>query len=249
MKFTQAADDYLMSLEVEKNYSKNTLRGYAFNLKNYEDFLRHQNRSLELDDLTPSTSRRFIQDQVMNHGAKPKTMQRRISCLKSFNQFCLKENYIKTDFMAGIQAPKTEKKLPVYMTLQELQKLFIFLENNDSRLSARNHLLFKLLATTGMRRQELVDLNWEQVDLSNNTIRIYGKGKKERLLPLHPMVIPLFCRYREQLLEYQVHSSITCKVKSEGEPLSAVCIEPSNGFKKSQYGLSVRNVPSSLRAK
>ncbi|WP_278693949.1 tyrosine-type recombinase/integrase [Parageobacillus thermoglucosidasius] len=47
----------------------------------------------------------------------------------------------------------------------------------------RNHLLFKLLATTGMRRSEIVELTWEQIDLSNNTIRIYGKGKKERLLP------------------------------------------------------------------
>lgn len=134
MNFVQAVDDYLMHLEVEKNYSKNTIIGYAFDLKCYEHFLRSQNRSLELDDLTPSTSRRFIQDQVLNHNTKPKTMQRRISCLKSLSQFCLKENYMNADFMAGIQAPKNEKKLPVYMSLEELQKLFRFLEQ-DTRQS------------------------------------------------------------------------------------------------------------------
>ncbi|WP_425388379.1 site-specific integrase [Domibacillus tundrae] len=71
-----------MSLEVEKNYSKNTIVGYANDLKCYEDFLRAHKRSLELNDLTPSTSRRFIQDQVLNHNAKPRTLQRRISCFK-----------------------------------------------------------------------------------------------------------------------------------------------------------------------
>ncbi|RDE32886.1 integrase [Parageobacillus thermoglucosidasius] len=207
MNFTQAADDFLMYLEIEKNCSHNTLRSYAYDLKCYKEFLIKQNRSLDLHDLTPSTSRRFVQDQVINHGVKPRTLQRRISCLKSFSQFCLKENYTKIDFMAGIQVPKADKKLPTYMTLDELKKLFHYLENDNSRLAYRNHLLFKLLATTGMRRQEVVDLKWEQVDLNNKTIRIYGKGNKERLLPLHPIVIPLFHEYRKHLLDYQLHSS------------------------------------------
>nr|WP_232223952.1 tyrosine-type recombinase/integrase [Anoxybacillus tepidamans] len=63
----------------------------------------------------------------------------------------------------------------------------------------RNHLLFKLLATTGMRRSEIVELTWEQIDLSNNTIR--------RLLPLHPMVVPLMKSDMESLEEYQLHPS------------------------------------------
>lgn len=71
----------------------------------------------------------------------------------------------------------------------------------------RNHLLFKLLATTGMRRSEIVELTWEQIDLSNNSIRIYGKEKNERLLPLHPMVVPLIKSYMESLEEYQLHPS------------------------------------------
>lgn len=69
------------------------------------------------------------------------------------------------------------------MTLQELQKLFRYLENDTGRFAITNHLMFKLLATTGMRRSELVDITQERLDLFNNTIRIHGKGKKERLLP------------------------------------------------------------------
>ncbi|MGJ9386115.1 site-specific integrase [Salipaludibacillus sp. CF4.18] len=112
---------------------------------------------------------------------------------------------MQNDFMAGVQSPKSDKKLPVYMTLEELQKLFYFLENDHRPLAMRNQLLFKLLATSGMRRQELVDLTWERINLSNHTVRVEGKGKKERLLPLHPVVIPLFHAFREQQLESQLH--------------------------------------------
>ena len=77
------------------------------------------------------------------------------------------------------------------MTLTDLQQLFGYLERDQSRFSMRNELMFKLLATTGLRRSELVSLTWEQVDLVNETIRIAGKGKKERILPLHPHLKPL----------------------------------------------------------
>ncbi|MED2974875.1 tyrosine-type recombinase/integrase [Fictibacillus sp. B-59209] len=207
MNYVQAADDYLMYLEVEKNYSVNTLKSYAFDLKLYGEFLLTNNRSLDLNDFTSSSVRRFVKDQVINHQIKPRTLQRRISCLKSFSQYCLKENYMKMNFTEGIQAPKADKKLPKYMSLQELKKLFSYLENDSRPQGIRNELMFKLLATTGMRRQELVDLTWEQLDFSSQTIKILGKGKKERLLPLHPTVLPLFLKYQGTLKESQIYYS------------------------------------------
>lgn len=207
MNYVQAMDDYLLYLEVEKNYSVNTLSSYSFDLRLYQEFLQKNNRSLDLDDFTSSSVRRFVQDQVINHGIKPRTLQRRISSLRSFSQYCLKENYMKSDFTAGIQAPKSDKKLPKYMTLQELQKLFVYLEHDDRPQALRNECMFKLLATTGMRRQEIVDLIWEQVNLDNNTILIRGKGKKERLLPLHPLVVKIFQQYKNSLSEQQKHYS------------------------------------------
>lgn len=67
--------------------------------------------------------------------------------------------------------------------------------------------MFKLLATTGMRRSEIVSLNWEQLDFENNTILIHGKGNKERLLPLHSIVIPLFHKYKNNLFIEHTQSS------------------------------------------
>ncbi|WP_046173356.1 tyrosine-type recombinase/integrase [Domibacillus indicus] len=207
MNFHHAADEFMLYLQVEKNYSVHTLTAYAYDLKSFEHFLVSHNRPLDLTQIQSSTVRRFIQDQVLNHQIQPKTIHRRISCLHSFAHFCLREKYMTIDFMGGIEPPKADKKLPVYMSLSELQQLFRFFEKNDSRFSLRNHLMIKLLATTGMRRQELLDLTWQQVDLSNQTILVLGKGKKERLLPIHPTVTPLFCAYKKGLLPYQIHGT------------------------------------------
>jgi integrase len=80
--------------------------------------------------------------------------------------------------------------------------------------------MFKLLAITGMRRQELVDLTWEQLDFYNETIRIYGKGKKERLLPLHAMVIPLLKKYKDSLKEYRTHPQEPVFLNHHGKPIN-----------------------------
>ncbi|WP_260284910.1 tyrosine-type recombinase/integrase [Peribacillus aracenensis] len=213
MNYVQASNDYLMYLEVEKNYSLNTLTSYAFDLKLYGEFLIANNRSLDLDELTSSSVRRFVQNQVINHSIKPRTLQRRISCLKSFSKYSLKENHMKSDFTANKNSPK-------YMTLQELHKLFTYLEHDPRPQRVRNELMFKLLATTGMRRQELVDLTWEQVNLENQTILVRGKGRKVRLLPLHPIVLPIFQDYQETLLEQQKHYSEPIFYNRKNKPLN-----------------------------
>jgi site-specific recombinase XerD len=205
MEFQQALDDFLLYLEVERNYSKNTLDSYESDLLIFLTFLHEHKRSSDLDDLNPSIVRRFIQHQTMYGCISPRSMQRRISSLKSFCQFCLKEKMTVVDFTTGIIAPKSDKKLPTYMNLQELKQLFASLENVEGPLSLRNETMFKLLATTGMRKQELVHLTWQQIDLYNETILILGKGKKERLLPLHSTVIPLLKNYKQSLQEHQTH--------------------------------------------
>jgi site-specific recombinase XerD len=155
MQFQHAQDDFLLYLEVEQNYSKNTIVSYDFDLKLYKDFLEKHGRSTDLDDLDPILTRGYIQDLVKNKGLKPRSIHRKISSLKSFSKFCLKNQYMKMDFMAGIVPPKTDDKLPTYMTLDELKQLFRFLEHDIHPLALRNHTMVRLLATTGMRRQEI----------------------------------------------------------------------------------------------
>ncbi len=220
MHYQQAMDDFLLYLEVEQNYSSHTIKGYEFDLTIFREFLERHKRSTELEDLHPSLVRRFVQDQMMHKKVKPRTMQRRISSLKSFSKYCLKDHLITTDFMGGIKAPKSDTKLPVYMNMEELKKLFAFLEKDEHPLARRNEAMYKLLATTGMRRQEVVDLTWEQLDFYNETIRVFGKGKKERLLPLHSMMIPLLKAYKKAQKDYQTHPKEPVFLNRNGKPLN-----------------------------
>ena len=205
MEFQPALDDFLLYLEVEQHYSPNTLSSYESDLTLFLSFLKGQNRSSELDQLSPSLVRRFLQHQSLHRKIGPRTMQRRISSLKSFSQFCLKEKMATSDFVAGIISPKSAKRLPIYMNLEEVKKLFSSLEQEERALSLRNEVMFKLFATTGMRRQELVNLTWQQIDVFTGTILIYGKGKKERLLPLHAIMVPLLKKYKASFQECQTH--------------------------------------------
>jgi integrase/recombinase XerD len=126
---------------------------------------------------------------------------------------------METDFMGGIATPKADKRLPVYVRMNELKQLFQSLEFSSKPYALRNELMFKLLATTGMRRQEIVDLTWNQLDLEQKTIRIYGKGRKERLIPLHAIVLPLLERYKKQQLPHQIHPDVTVFMTRSNQPI------------------------------
>jgi site-specific recombinase XerD len=83
MNLNQAIDEFLMYLDVEKNYSDNTIAGYALDLRSLSQCLNQNKRELTLETLSPATIRRYIRDQVVTYGIKPRTLHRRISCLKS----------------------------------------------------------------------------------------------------------------------------------------------------------------------
>ncbi len=199
MNLQAAVDEFLHYTQIEKNCSEHTYRAYAFDLHVFTDFVRKIYDCEDLTVLTHSTARRFVQDQMIVHRCRTRTMQRRISCLKSFCKFCLKERWIESDFMAGIPAPRTDRKLPKYMRWSDVKQLFEYLEHQDHPLALRNETVFKLLATTGLRRQEVVDLKWRQINLEESTLLVFGKGKKERLLPLRSMIVGLLRRYKESL--------------------------------------------------
>lgn len=183
MQLHAAIDEFVLYIEIEKNYSVNTVMSYEYDLQLFLSFLKDHGCSTNLNEITKTQVRRFIQYQLGSLKQKLRSVKQKISSLKSFAKYCLVERYLTNDFTHGIESPKTDDKLPVYMTLTDLKQLFDYLERAQSRFSMRNELMFKLLATTGIRRSELVSLTWEQVDLVNETIRIDGKGKKNEYCP------------------------------------------------------------------
>lgn len=205
MLLPDAIDEFLVFIKIEKNLSENTYKAYECDLRTFYQFMVKEKRNLDINTITNSTIKHFIHSQVIHYDIKPRTLQRKITCLRSFVKFCFREKYLQTDFMLGIENPKQDKHLPKYMTLQELEQLFHSLERQTHPFALRNELMFKFMATSGLRRSEVVNLNWNHIDFYSKTILVKGKGNKERLLPLHPITIPLFEAYYEQLSDSEKH--------------------------------------------
>ena len=204
MDLVQATDEFLLYLEVERNCSLHTIRSYELDLKSLVAFMKRHDRSLDLDQLHSTLIRRFIQYEISQTCVAHNTIQRRISCFKSFSKYCIQEKWIEHDFMSAIVRPQREKTLPKTMKYEEAQNMLKTLQFKEYRSAKRDYALISFVMYTGVRREELVRLKWRNLDFYDKIVRIDGKGKKQRLLPLHEELINQLKEYRGFLRsEYQ----------------------------------------------
>jgi len=124
------------------------------------------------------------------------TTARKLATLRSFYKFCVRRNYIETNPLSTIRMPKQEKRLPKFLTVDEVNKLLQTPED-VTLLGARDHAMLEVLYSTGIRVSELVDLNAEDVDFTSQVVRIRGKGKKQRNTPIGPTALGAIRKYLE----------------------------------------------------
>ncbi|MFN7170546.1 MAG: site-specific integrase, partial [Candidatus Omnitrophota bacterium] len=145
-------EKFLNYLRIEKNYSEHTLVNYTIDLKYFSFFLEGK----PLEEISHLDIRRFLAELKMKNFSK-KTIARRISCLRSFFKFLVREGYIENNPTFGLRAPKLDKKLPLFLTVDEVNKL---IESPDNDLPGlRDKAILETIYSTGMRISELVGLN------------------------------------------------------------------------------------------
>lgn len=169
---------FLTYLEIEKNASSHTLLNYHIDLRQWRDFLQAKD-VLKVDRLDIRKYLVFLKGKDL----QKRTVARKLSTFRSFFRFLVREGYISLNPLAGIVSPKLEKRLPVFLDVDKVKKL---VESPDlkSFLGLRDRAVLETLYSTGMRVNELVGLNIDRVDFIGGTVKVYGKGKKERLLPI-----------------------------------------------------------------
>jgi integrase/recombinase XerC len=173
MDVFKALDAFLHALDVSRAASPHTLRAYRADLTAFFQFT---------DDLTKRGVRKFLAHQHVENAAK-KTVLRRISSLRSFFKYALKEKLIDHNPMEEIESPKKEKKLPIFITYSHVENLFA--QADITTLSGlRDRAILELFYSSGLRLSELVGLNHSHYDASSLTLKILGKGKKERISPI-----------------------------------------------------------------
>ena len=170
---------YINYLEVERNVSPYTVRNYTTDLLDFFNFLRTKGIS-SLKEVDKHTLRDYL-SQLMEQGLVRASIARKLSAIRSFYRYLLREEIISTSPVASTSSPKLDKRLPSFLTIEEMLRL---LEAPDlsTPQGQRDRALLELLYASGLRVSELVNLNLEQANLDSREIRVRGKGSKERVV-------------------------------------------------------------------
>ncbi|QCX39692.1 integrase [Aureibaculum algae] len=173
--------DYLTS---EKKYSPHTVRAYQDDLMSFTLFCQETYDSELLLEVNYGQIRSWIVEMV-NNNISNRTINRKISSLKTYYKFLVKSKQIKESPLLSHQALKVSKKMQVPFSQAEIEEVLANLSSEDTDFeSIRNKLIVELLYSTGMRRAELIELNLGSVNLHNATLKVLGKRNKERYIPL-----------------------------------------------------------------
>ena len=202
VKNLQAYQDYLQK---EKNYSLLTLRAYLDDIKSFQNYLSKEFDNLSLEEISYSQVRSWIV-VLVEDGISNKSINRKISSLKSYYRFLLKIKQIEFNPLVKHKSLKVPKKVQIPFSEKELSAIetLEILENDFE--SVRNKLIIELFYTTGIRRAELINLKITNVDQYSKTLKVLGKRNKERIIPLLECTIDLINVYlveRNKIVDIQ----------------------------------------------
>jgi integrase/recombinase XerC len=187
-------ESFLKYLSYEKRYSQHTIHSYQNDLTQFESFLSVHYESSRLEEVT----HRMIRDwmvSLVELSYSPTTINRKIASLRSFYKFLLRRAIITKDPTRKINMLKSGKKIPHFVKENEIIRLFDEFDFGHEFHGIRDKLLLELLYGTGIRLSELIHLRMENVDFFDQTIKVLGKRKKERIIPLNSELIQLINQY------------------------------------------------------
>ena len=170
---------FIEEIKYEKNYSELTVNGYLKDLDLFLEFL-NENNIKNYNNIEYSDIRLFI-NYLYENKYNNKTISRHISSLRSFFKYLKNNNVIKNNPMLLISNPKLEKKLPKYLNYNDIEKLLTAYDDNNY-IGVRNSLILEMLYSTGIRVGEIVNVELSNISIIDKTIKISGKGNKERIV-------------------------------------------------------------------
>jgi integrase/recombinase XerC len=178
-------------LEAERNASVHTLVNYRVDLKEFQKFLE----TTDIVKAAPLDIRRFLAHLTDKQSSRS-TVGRKLACLRSFYKFLVRENAAQSNPAAAISTPKQEKRLPSFLEVEEIARLLESPEG-DRWDAKRDKALMELLYSSGLRVSELVGINADDVDTDSALVKVRGKRKKERIVPIGSVALKAVSAYLE----------------------------------------------------
>ena len=199
---------FLNYISIERKYSERTVEAYRDDLRDFCRFLGWEPDEFKPEELDESDVKAWMLDMIEEQHLSPRSVKRRLSALRSFYKFLLRQGKVSKDITARIIPPKADKPLPVFFREEEMQRALSnspqdgltgeadpTAKRSNSETVLRDDLIISLLYQTGMRQAELLNLTDADIDLNQGQIRIFGKRRKERIVPIGDKLI-------EQIKEY-----------------------------------------------
>lgn len=211
-------DEFSDTLWLEDGLSRNTLESYQRDLNKFADWLE-SSRGATLLQTTPADIQDYLANLFLVQKAKSSSAGRNLSSLKRLFRYLLRQGKIATDPSLQIDSPKLPRSLPKTLTEQDVELLLAAPDVNEP-LGLRDRTMFEVLYATGLRVSELVELKISQVGLDMGVVRVFGKGSKERLVPLGEEALDWLARYvaesRAVLLAGRVSDDLFVTARGEG---------------------------------
>ena len=190
-------EQFLEHIKLDLNYSDKTISSYEQDIRSFQSYLNSVGHDFE--DANQQLIRNYLSQELME-GKTKVTCCRRIAGLRHFYNFLVKKNVVRENPFLFVGAPKKEIRYPEALYLDQIETLFNRNKEREDELKYRDQAIIELLYASGVRVSELVNIKLSSIDLRNRTIRVFGKGRKERMV--------MFSKsYQATLVEYLDHSS------------------------------------------
>lgn len=200
-------DGFIETLLAEKGYSLHTCRAYRSDVRQFLDFLIYQHDKKEknpqrkihsyLKQIDKTDIRNYLADLVRT-GKSKRTISRKLSSIKAFFDYLIKSGNLNLNPADPVSFPKFEKRIPKFLGIDELFYLLDSIKT-DTWLDKRNLAMFETFYSTGMRVSEINGLNIADIDFKRQVIRVFGKGSKERMVPIGKRALKTIKVYRQSL--------------------------------------------------
>lgn len=179
--FTKYIIEYKGYLQIERNVSIHTLRSYLKDIEDFQNFIMSDGIE-NIEDIAYLNVRKYLA-LLSSKNYSRKTISRKLSSMRTFYRYLIRENYIEINPFQMVSTPKIEKKLPIFLYINEMNEL-LNAPDVKSPLGNRDRAIMEVLYASGMRVSELVSLNIDSIDFLTETALVFGKGSKERYVSL-----------------------------------------------------------------
>ena len=190
-------NEFIQYIAAEKRFSEHTIKSYLTDLNQFTTYIGAEFEiHKDVNKINFQIIRSWIAS-MLEKEISPRSVNRKISTLKTYFKFLLRNKFLEESPMLKVVAPKSKKRLPVFIEEDQMESLLTEITFEDGFIGQRNKLIIELFYVTGIRLSELINIKIKDIDFQNQLIKVLGKRNKERLIPLSPSMIQLLKSFIE----------------------------------------------------